>query len=313
MEAIIYGKPILKSVETLKSLIANFKEYAQPQKYSSDDYTQYEESLNAVDLIGGSIQQIECARDKLQSLIYKMKADYDITKNKDDRKMILQELEKLENEQKLTDVISEATELSYMLRTRLTEASSNENRLARKLGKYPRAQSAHTDPKLENANTQESNMSDGQAHRPEESRMQPIIHKRKEQQNTNAKEKRCVICEKSGHFPWQCRSPITVAERRKIAVEKRLCWKCYSSEHSSRECTRENCMLCGKLHHIRLCFSTENAGDANSNIRQTRINLNRSPKRDQLLKEEKQQPQTKTPIRNGNANETRRPKLPQPR
>ncbi|KAK6050385.1 hypothetical protein COOONC_12110 [Cooperia oncophora] len=110
-------------------------------------------------------------------------------------------------------------------------------------------------------------------------RMQPIIQKRKEQQNTNARDERGVICEKS--------------------VEKRLCWKCYSSEHSSRECTRENCMLCGKLHHIRLCFSTENAGDANSNIRQTHINLNRSPKRDQLLNEQKQQPKTRTLIKMG--------------
>ncbi|VDO07525.1 unnamed protein product [Haemonchus placei] len=63
-----------------------------------------------------------------------MKSDYDTTKSKDDKKNILQELEKVEEEVKYTAVLNDATEMILMLNTRLTEAGSNERRLARKLG-----------------------------------------------------------------------------------------------------------------------------------------------------------------------------------
>ncbi|KAK6062084.1 hypothetical protein COOONC_00250, partial [Cooperia oncophora] len=114
-EAITYGKPILKSVEPLKSLIANFQNM-RSLRNTVRKVTQRGRSNRRY------IKQIECARDNLQSLIYKMKAV----------------------------VISEETELLYMLGTRITEAPSNKNRLARKLN-YPRAQSAHEDPRTETA------------------------------------------------------------------------------------------------------------------------------------------------------------------
>ncbi|KAK6755683.1 hypothetical protein RB195_014208 [Necator americanus] len=48
-----------------------------------------------------------------------------------------------------------------------------------------------------------------------------------------------------------------------IVLEKRLCWKCYSNQHSSKACTRDNCPLCSELHQKQLCLSSEVANDVN--------------------------------------------------
>ncbi|EYC27588.1 hypothetical protein Y032_0009g812 [Ancylostoma ceylanicum] len=100
---------------TLKSLIDNFKEYAKPPTYSDDDRIQYEETLHSIDLIKGSMTQVESAKSNLQALVDKMKNGYDNTKNEDEEKNILQGLEKIEEETKFTDVMSEAIELNLMI------------------------------------------------------------------------------------------------------------------------------------------------------------------------------------------------------
>lgn len=76
-------------------------------------------------------------QNRVQALIDRMKNDYDNSKNKEERKNIIQEIEKIEEETKFTEAISEATELIFMLSTRLTEIRTNGKRLARKLGKRP--------------------------------------------------------------------------------------------------------------------------------------------------------------------------------
>ncbi|CAJ0595287.1 unnamed protein product [Cylicocyclus nassatus] len=134
MESIIYGKPIQNSFNTLKSLTANFATYAKEQKFLEEDANQYEETLQAIDLIRNSISQIEIAKNNLQELVDRLKHDYDNTKSKEDRKNILQQMENIEKETDFTEVSREATEMVFMLDTRLTEAISNEKRLARKLG-----------------------------------------------------------------------------------------------------------------------------------------------------------------------------------
>nr|CDJ97142.1 Pao retrotransposon peptidase family [Haemonchus contortus] len=137
MQSIIYGKPILHNVLTLKSLIANFQIYTAAQTYSGNsDETRYEETLQAIDLIKGSMSQIDAAKTSLQTLIEQMKESYDSTKSKEEKKILLQDIEKIEEESHFNDVIKEATDLHFMLGTRLTEAISNGKMLERKLGIY---------------------------------------------------------------------------------------------------------------------------------------------------------------------------------
>ncbi|XGW35160.1 hypothetical protein V3C99_018855 [Haemonchus contortus] len=71
----------------------------------------------------------------------------------------------------------------------------------------------------------------------------------------------CAICETSSHLTWQCQSSLPVSKKRDIVALNRLCWKCYSPKHTSAQCSRNNCRLCGRMHHIKLCFTTENAAE----------------------------------------------------
>ncbi|KAK6054751.1 hypothetical protein COOONC_07745, partial [Cooperia oncophora] len=134
MESILYGKPILHNVLTLRTLVERFKSYAEPQKYSEDDQLQFEEILQTIDLLKGSIGQIDLARSNIQTLVDKIKLDYDTTKNKEDRKNIQHQLESIEAETNFSEAMKDAMELSIMLNTRLTEAYSNKKRIARRLG-----------------------------------------------------------------------------------------------------------------------------------------------------------------------------------
>ncbi|KAK5972435.1 hypothetical protein GCK32_011245 [Trichostrongylus colubriformis] len=54
MESIIYGKPILNSVLTLKTLMKNFEPYTKEQDYSGDETNQYEEVVQTMDLLQGT-------------------------------------------------------------------------------------------------------------------------------------------------------------------------------------------------------------------------------------------------------------------
>ncbi|KAK6033699.1 hypothetical protein OSTOST_00122 [Ostertagia ostertagi] len=161
MQSILYGRPIVHSTAALKALVANFRMYTEAQPLSNDsDEAQYEETMQAIDLIKGSISQIDFAKTSLQALIDKMKDTYENTKNKEEKKALLQEIEQIDQETHFNDVIGEAVELQFMLGTRLTETVSNQRRLERKLGiltKVPPGQSVHEFY----SNSQNRNSSDG--------------------------------------------------------------------------------------------------------------------------------------------------------
>ncbi|XGW12069.1 hypothetical protein V3C99_013053 [Haemonchus contortus] len=92
-----------------------------------------------------------------------------------------------------------------------------------------------------------------------QSRLRPYDPANRESANRTTQ--LCVICETSSHFTWQCQSKLPVSKKRDIVAQKRLCWKCYSPKHTSSQCSRNNCRLCGKMHYIKLCFTTENAAE----------------------------------------------------
>ncbi|VDO44782.1 unnamed protein product [Haemonchus placei] len=87
MESIIYGKPTLHRVITLKALITNFKYFTKEVKYYDDPYIEYEESVTAADLIKGSTDQMAMDASNLQDPNDKTKTDYDNAKNKGIRKI----------------------------------------------------------------------------------------------------------------------------------------------------------------------------------------------------------------------------------
>ncbi|KAK6032146.1 zinc knuckle [Ostertagia ostertagi] len=96
----------------------------------------------------------------------------------------------------------------------------------------------------------------------------------------------CYFCGRNNHRTFQCRTVYEPSERRKMAMEQNLCWKCFSKDHRSSECSRPNCSICAKLHDTTLCLrkSSETMMHRPTNERQqpikpttkTRVNTNAS-------------------------------------
>ncbi|KHJ84902.1 hypothetical protein OESDEN_15378, partial [Oesophagostomum dentatum] len=62
----------------------------------------------------------------------------------------------------------------------------------------------------------------------------------------------CVFCNAANHLSIACKTVTDVQRRRECTREKNLCWKCYSSQHSSFECKKPNCPNCDQAHHATL-------------------------------------------------------------
>ncbi|KAL6742934.1 hypothetical protein Aduo_016027 [Ancylostoma duodenale] len=485
MDTVLHKKPITISVNTLRTLIQSFKEYAKKPAFSDKEPIQYEESQTAVDLITGALQQITIGKDELKSLVTQMKQDYASLPSKEERHNFAQQLENIEKETQFNEVLGTATEMVYMLNTRLTEVKSNRNRLGRKLGipnppesyetnliggnrekSIPQAlnkdklierhaeicdnsewlsensqsssdQYQSTDsvtscnaikpptlmlPKfygneedfpefwaiyetlvhksttlsvvekmlllkdslkgksdsaikgiqlipqnynwmvealkkkygnkptnrarivqrltfLQPANkTAESctyvfdkitmlinqMVSAGQDIRKtkdamwtetilqkfpydiiknvliaikgkEEANIEDVmeeiekeisaktyvqsrikVHQKKFPEQAPESERKhipntssvCAFCDTTGHYATQCRTVTDIQARRNVVMEKRLCWKCYASTHSSKDCTRPNCHACGRMHHFSLCFANKQQGSKNTSTMQ---------------------------------------------
>uniref|UniRef100_A0A1I7WP73 DUF1758 domain-containing protein n=1 Tax=Heterorhabditis bacteriophora TaxID=37862 RepID=A0A1I7WP73_HETBA len=78
--------------------------------------------------------------------------------------------------------------------------------------------------------------------------------------NLRHSEKVCEFCDRKGHSSIVCRTINKPSERRTVARNKQLCWKCFERSHTSNACNQENCFQCGKNHHQTLCLRTMNSG-----------------------------------------------------
>lgn len=76
---------------------------------------------------------------------------------------------------------------------------------------------------------------------------------------------KCVFCENSGHYSSQCHADISMQQKRKTLVDKRLCWKCFTNSHSSNLCEKSDCPMCGRKHHSTVCYEKTNNRANNTN------------------------------------------------
>ncbi|KAK6044468.1 hypothetical protein COOONC_18027, partial [Cooperia oncophora] len=62
--------------------------------------------------------------------------------------------------------------------------------------------------------------------------------------------KSCVFCNQVNHPTAYCRNTDVQAKRR-IVSERKLCWKCFSTNHNSFSCSLSNVPQCGDKHHTQ--------------------------------------------------------------
>ncbi|KAK6749210.1 hypothetical protein RB195_001670 [Necator americanus] len=63
----------------------------------------------------------------------------------------------------------------------------------------------------------------------------------------------CIFCQRTNHQSENCRAVRSPLDRRQALRGQQVCWKCFSKEHRSRDCTRQNCSKCNRDHHTTLC------------------------------------------------------------
>uniref|UniRef100_A0AC35GBX2 CCHC-type domain-containing protein n=1 Tax=Panagrolaimus sp. PS1159 TaxID=55785 RepID=A0AC35GBX2_9BILA len=85
-----------------------------------------------------------------------------------------------------------------------------------------------------------------------------------ENSSNNVKDKACVFCGKHRNSS-SCRTVKDIEERKKIATEKELCFKCLQPGHLKSSCeTRKPCLTCQGNHHEAICCSAKNSSEKQS-------------------------------------------------
>ncbi|KHJ87534.1 hypothetical protein OESDEN_12689 [Oesophagostomum dentatum] len=56
--------------------------------------------------------------------------------------------------------------------------------------------------------------------------------------------KSCVFCKSGNHVTGNCKTVTDIQSRRNAIRDEKLCWKCFSNEHSSNQCAKPNCQRC---------------------------------------------------------------------
>uniref|UniRef100_A0A1I7X2N8 CCHC-type domain-containing protein n=1 Tax=Heterorhabditis bacteriophora TaxID=37862 RepID=A0A1I7X2N8_HETBA len=72
-----------------------------------------------------------------------------------------------------------------------------------------------------------------------------------------ANRKYCHFCQRQGHRNLECLTFRSPSDRRQCNKSRNCCWKCFSADHTSNNCNRPNCNICGKNHSRLPCLETD--------------------------------------------------------
>ena len=72
---------------------------------------------------------------------------------------------------------------------------------------------------------------------------------------------KCVYCDSNEHRTNNCNDVTSPTERKKILMQKKLCFNCAAGQHSANACkSKMSCRLCHKRHHTSICQTSEEPG-----------------------------------------------------
>ena len=64
----------------------------------------------------------------------------------------------------------------------------------------------------------------------------------------------CLFCESRDHRAIDCDKVVSLKQRKKIFLDKRLCFNCTGSRHRAEDCkSKSTCQNCHARHHTSLC------------------------------------------------------------
>ena len=72
----------------------------------------------------------------------------------------------------------------------------------------------------------------------------------------------CVYCESTDHKSTNCPKVVNIADRKKILLQKRLCYNCSGTSHRAADCrSKITCQICTKKHHTSICETEQKPED----------------------------------------------------
>ena len=82
----------------------------------------------------------------------------------------------------------------------------------------------------------------------------------------------CIYCGETTHRSIECKKVEEVNERKKIILDKKLCFNCTGEGHRANDCkSKRTCQNCHKRHHTSIC------SDQKSRSEKTEENLSKQP------------------------------------
>uniref|UniRef100_A0A7I4Z127 Peptidase A2 domain-containing protein n=1 Tax=Haemonchus contortus TaxID=6289 RepID=A0A7I4Z127_HAECO len=134
MSLTFHRKPIKFSANTLETLVAKYQVYTEEIKPTGDDSTKYEEYCTAINLIIGGIKIIRSCQENLQNLVDKLEKAYEEAKTKGNKKVLVNEIEEIDQQYQFSEKIAKANEIVFILEARSNEYRDRVLKLASKLG-----------------------------------------------------------------------------------------------------------------------------------------------------------------------------------
>ena len=90
------------------------------------------------------------------------------------------------------------------------------------------------------------------------------VFKTHSQQEPRTGNQQCVYCDDQNHRSINCTKVIETGERRKILLDKRLCYNCTGGKHRADECrSRLRCQKCSRKHHTSICSTSTRENEFN--------------------------------------------------
>ncbi|EYB84689.1 hypothetical protein Y032_0311g2127 [Ancylostoma ceylanicum] len=285
--------PIILRARLLRTIVTHYTEYTKNVEYAESDDINYEKCRTTIALLESGLRQIKEAKEDLQKLYREILDEYKNCEDSSEKRDILAEIHQIAEESDLHISIAKANDLIAILTARSNESRKilenmkvcleypepGAQKVGALTGNNPEIAQNIVDTTEQNRNYVSFSLV-SQPSCASKTRCNPVALLKEENaanayienkvcQTNNGRViqsrakhtsyrpnygKGCIFCHKGNHSPIQCRTVSNQHMRRKTLKEQNLCWKCFSSNHNSFVCRKQDCSSCGQKHHSSLCF-----------------------------------------------------------
>ncbi|EYC31262.1 hypothetical protein Y032_0004g2060 [Ancylostoma ceylanicum] len=291
-----YRIPIILSARLLRTVVTHYTEYTKNVEYAETDDDSYEKCRTTIALLESGLRQIKEAKEDLLKLYREILDEHKNSEDSSEKRDILTEIHEIVKESELKISITEANDLIVVLTANLNKSKNTHKNMENFLG-YSDARAQKIDDPTKDRSEIVQDMANGTEQNKNYVSFSPVLQTSyscqlkcnaiallKEENAANVNnEKRvcqknngrvtqsrakhtsyrpnysqgCIFCHKGNHSAIRCRTVSDQSMRRNALREQNRCWKCFSSNHNSYVCRKQDCSSCGQKHHSSLCFKKE--------------------------------------------------------